>query len=346
MKDMFLGKNILIIGGTGSIGSEIARNILQYEPKVVRIFSNDEDGLFNLEQELRGYRGLRFLLGDIRDKERLGKAIEGIDIAFHAAALKHVPFCEYNPFEAIKTNIIGTQNVLEVSLNGEVERLISISTDKAVNPASTMGATKLLAEKLVTDANYYKGKQKTIFSSVRFGNVIGSRGSVIPFFAKQIMGGGPVTVTDASMTRFVMSPKQVISLLFAATSMAIGGEIFILKMPSLRIGDLVEVMVAELAPKYGYQPRQIEVKTIGARPGEKIYEELMTEEEAKHARETEEMFIVLPHIELSTCRIEDYAYPESKPAQVTEYTSKEGRLLTKEEIKAMLQKNFSSETCG
>jgi len=343
MANPFKGKNILITGGTGSIGSEIARKILQYEPKVVRVFSNDEDGLFNLGQELRDSPEVRFLLGDVRDKERLAKAVEGIDIVFHAAALKHVPLCEYNPFEAIKTNVIGTQNVLEASLKGEVQGVIAISTDKAANPASTMGTSKLLAEKLVTDANYYKGARKTIFSSVRFGNVIGSRGSVIPLFAEQIERGGPVTITDPKMTRFIMSPDQVTSLLFRATGMALGGEIFILKMPILNITDLAKAMIDELAPKYGYQPSQIKLKSTGVRPGEKIYEELMTEEESKHAQETEEMFIVLPHIELSTCRIEDYNYPGSKPAQVAEYTSKEGRFLTQEEIKAILRENFPLE---
>jgi UDP-N-acetylglucosamine 4,6-dehydratase len=343
MVDIFQGKNILITGGTGSIGSEIARNILLYEPKVIRILSNDENGLFNLEQELGGNINTRFLLGDVRDKERIEKAIEGIDIVFHAAALKQVPFCEYNPFEAIKTNVIGTQNVLEASLTEEVQSVIFISTDKAVNPVSTMGATKLLAEKLVIDANYYKGNRKTIFSSVRFGNVIGSRGSVFPFFAGQIRRGGPVTITDPSMSRFIMSPKQVIGLLFRASGMAIGGEIFILKMPSLKISDLIETMINELAPKFGYQPAQIKVESTGIRPGEKTYEELMTEEEATHAQETDEMFIVMPRIELSTSRIEDYDYPESKPAQVKQFASNSGSFLTQEEIKMMLKEDFLSE---
>jgi FlaA1/EpsC-like NDP-sugar epimerase len=307
---------------------------------VVRVLSNDENGLFNLGQELRDSPEVRFLLGDVRDKERLMKAIDGIDIIFHAAALKHVPLCEYNPFEAIKTNVIGTQNVLEASLMVEAQKVIAISTDKAVNPASTMGTSKLLAEKLVTDANYYKGDRKTNFSSVRFGNVIGSRGSVIPLFAEQIKRGGPVTITDSRMSRFIMSPDQVTSLLFKATGMALGGEIFILKMPSLKISDLAKVMADELAPKYGYKPSQIELKITGVRPGEKIHEELMTEEEAMHAQETEEMFIVQPHVELSTCRIEDYNYPGSQPAQVTKYTSKEGQSLTQNEIETMLKENF------
>lgn len=342
MKNIFLGKNILITGGTGSIGSEIARKILQYDPEVVRIFSNDEDGLFNLEQELLKYPNARFLVGDVRDEERLQMAVEGIDFIFHAAALKHVPLCEYNPFEAVKTNVIGTQNVIEVARREGVEKVINISTDKAVNPINVMGATKLLCERITVSANSYS--RQTIFSSVRFGNVIGSRGSVIPFFVEQIKRGGPVTITDPRMTRFVMSPNQVISLLFTATGMALGGEIFILEMPSLKISDLAKAMIDKLAPKYGYQPSQIELKVTGARPGEKIHEELMTKEEAKHAQETGEMFIVLPHIEPFDSRVVDYTYPESKPARITEYTSEQGRFLTKEEIKAILRENFSSET--
>lgn len=342
MVNTFQGKNILVTGGTGSIGSEIVRKLLPYEPKAVRVFSNDEDGLFNLKQELLGYPNVRFLIGDVRDEERLKMAVESIDFIFHAAALKHVPLCEYNPFEAVKTNVIGTQNVIEVARKEGVAKLINISTDKAVNPVNVMGATKLLSERLIVSANYYS--KHTIFSSVRFGNVVGSRGSVIPLLAEQIEGGGPVTITDLRMSRFIMSPNQVTSLLFRAAEMALGGERFILKMSSVKISDLVEAMVDELAPEYGYQPSQIELKVTGIRPGEKIYEELMTEEEAKHAQETEEMFIVLPHIELSTCRIEDYTYPGSKPAQVTEYTSKEGRFLTKEEIKAMLRENLPLET--
>ncbi len=336
MKNVFRDKNILITGGTGSIGSETARRILKYEPKVVRIFGNDENGLFSLEQELKGYSNARFLLGDVRDKERLVKAFEGIDIVFHAAALKHVPYCEYNPFEAIKTNVIGTENVLEASLANGVGIVVSISTDKTVNPVSTLGATKLLAERLVIGANFHKGDRKTKFASVRFGNVMGSRGSIIPFFGEQIRSGGPVTITDSRMTRFFMSPDQVIGLLFKATEMAIGGEIFILKMPCINISDLVGAMIEKLAPKYGIRSSQIEVKTIGIRPGEKLHEELLTEEEASHALETEEMFIVLPHIQLSTCRPEDYSYPGSKQASVMKYASNNGRALTMEEIRAIL----------
>jgi len=173
---------------------------------------------------------LRFLVGDVRDKERLQHAVENIDFAFHAAALKHVPLCEYNPFEAVKTNVLGTQNVIEVAMEGEVEKLITISTDKAVNPVNVMGATKLLAERLTISANYYKGLRKTAFSCVRFGNVLDSRGSVIPSFREQIRKGGPVTLTEPNMTRFVMSIPRAVDLVLKAAEIARGGEIFIFKM--------------------------------------------------------------------------------------------------------------------
>src|SRR4030043_925008 len=185
MVNIFRGKNVLVTGGSGSIGSEVVKKMLQCEPKVVRVLSNDENCLFNLEQELRCFSNLRFLVGDVRDKEPPQRAVENVDFVFHAAALKHVPLCEYNPFEAIKTNVLGTQNVIEAALESGVDRVISISTDKAVNPVNTMGATKLLAEKLIIDANEGKGSKPTIFSSVRFGNVSFSRGSVIPLFAEQ-----------------------------------------------------------------------------------------------------------------------------------------------------------------
>jgi len=342
MANPFQGKNILITGGTGSIGSEIARKILQHKPNVVRVFSNDEDGLFNLGQELRGYSNVRFLVGDVRDEERLRMAVENTDLLFHAAALKHVPLCEYNPFEAVKTNVIGTENVVEVARKEGIEKVIGISTDKAVNPINVMGATKLLSERLIISANHYS--KETVFSCVRFGNVLDSRGSVVPLFEEQIGRGGPVTITDPDMTRFVVSIPRAAELILKAAEIAKGGEIFIFKMPALRIGNLAEAMIEELAPRYGRSPERIGKEITGRRPGEKTYEELMTEEESRHAQETEEMFIVLPYTELSTYPIEDYTYPGSKPAEVTEYTSKKGRFLTQEEIKAMLRENFPLET--
>ena len=208
LEKTFRNKKILVTGGTGCIGSEIVINLLKYQPDVVRIFSNDEDSTFRMSQELSKNQNVRFLIGDIRDKERLIVAMENIDIVYHAAALKHVPLCEYNPFEAIKTNVLGTQNVIESALKTDVNSVINISTDKAVNPTSTMGATKLLAEKLMTDANFYKGPSKTIFSSVRFGNVLYSRGSVIPLFEEQIKKKKMITITNPKMTRFMMSKEN------------------------------------------------------------------------------------------------------------------------------------------
>ena len=337
MKNIFKNKKILITGGTGSVGQEIVRKISKYEPAVVRILDVDETKQFELQQEYKDYENIRFLLGDIRDKERLSRAIEDIDIIFHTAALKHVLACEYNPFEAVKTNVLGIQNLIDVALDEEVEEVIFTSSDKAVNPTNVMGATKLLAERLITSANYYKGARKTIFSSVRFGNVLGSRGSVIPLFEKQIEKGRLVTITNNKMTRFIMSMREAINLLFKATELAQGGEIFVFKMKALKITDLAEVMIEELAPKYGFSPNEIKMEIIGNKPGEKLYEELMTEDEARRALESEEMFIVLSEIkELS--HIDKSCYPSTFPAEIKAYISNDVKHLIKEEIKEILYK--------
>jgi FlaA1/EpsC-like NDP-sugar epimerase len=331
---MFKGKTILVTGGVGAIGREIIRELLKLDPGVVRVFDNNEAGLFELEKEVR-YAALRFFLGDVRDRDRLKRAIEGVDIVFHAAALKHVPICEYNPFDAIKTNVIGTQNLIDVSLDEEVERVIAISTDKAANPNNVMGATKLLAERLIAAANVYKGPRKTIFTCVRFGNVMASSGSVMPVFEYQIKKGGPVTLTSKSMTRFMMPASDAVKLVFKAAKLSIGGEVFSLKMSSMRIIDLAEIMVEELAPKYGFSPKDIKIKEVGPRSGEKIHEELMTKEEARNALETKDMFVVLPQLVLTDHRYPSYTYPGSKPAEVKEYSSAE-KPLAKEEIRKII----------
>ena len=333
--EFYEDKTILVTGGVGSIGSEIVRMILKYNPKAVRILDNNETGLFDLEQELQSKK-IRLFVGDVKDKERLRRAVEGVDIVFHAAALKHVPLCEYNPFEAVKTNVIGTQNIIEVAMDEEVEKFITISTDKAVNPVNAMGATKLLAERLTVSANFYKGKRKTAFSCVRFGNVLDTRGSVIPLFRKQIKNGGPLTVTDQGMTRFTMSISKAVELVLKAAKITKGGEIFIFKMPALQIGDLAEVIVEESAPKYRYAPEVFEIKTIGKRAGEKMYEELMTEDEAENAYEDEEMFVVLPQTFDIMGKL-PYKLPDNlKKAQVRDYSSKDVKLLSKEGIKSLL----------
>jgi FlaA1/EpsC-like NDP-sugar epimerase len=335
LKSFYEDKAILVTGGVGSIGSEIVRKILEYKPKVVRVLDINETGLFDLEQEFQTEK-IRPLVGDVRDKERLKIAVEDIDIIFHASALKHVPLCEYNPFEAVKTNVLGTQNIIEVARDEEVEKFILISTDKAVNSVNVMGATKLLAERLTILANFYRGKRKTAFSCVRFGNVLDTRGSVIPLFRKQIQNGGPLTVTDRNMTRFMMRIPTAVELVLKAAKMAEGGEIFVLKMPVLRLGDLAETNIQELAPKYGYEPTEIKIKVIGRRAGEKLYEELMTEDEAENAYEDEEMFVVLPQTVDIMGKL-SYKLPDNfKKAQKREYSSKGVKLLTKEGIKSLL----------
>ncbi len=325
-KNFYENKTILVTGGVGSIGSEIVKHLLDTDPEVIRILDINESKLFEFEEEINS-RKIRTFIGDVRDKDRLKKAIEDVDIVFHAAALKHVPLCEYNPFEGVKTNVDGTQNLIDVSLDEEVDKFITISTDKVVNPINVMGATKLLAERLTTSANLYKGERRTVFSVVRFGNVLNSRGSLLPTIKKQIKNGGPVTLTDPEMTRFVMSIEEASRLVIEATEKARGGEIFILKMPALKIKDLIEVIIEELSPKYGYSPNEIEIKKIGKRAGEKMHEELMTEEEDHHAKEIEDMFVVFSK---NSFKNEEGDSPEFS------YRSDETKLLDKDEIKKIL----------
>lgn len=345
INEQIKGKKILVTGGTGSIGSEIVRQLLQFEPEVVRVLSNDEAGLFELQQELKENLNLRFLLGDVRDVERMKIAMENIDIIFHAAALKHVPLCEYNPLEAINTNIIGTDNVIKAAIYNKVGKCIFVSTDKAVNPSGVMGATKMLAERLMILANSHLSSP-TKFSVVRFGNVLDSRGSIIPLIRKQIMRGGPVTITDPNMTRFIMSISQAVSLVFKAAALSKGGEIFVFKMPALRIVDLIEVLIEELAPEYGYDSKAIERKFIGLRAREKIHEELITEDEANWLLEEKEMFIITYPVELQDIIIQRSS--ELKVTPISEimkgYSSENTDLLSKEDIKELLLKEGVSHS--
>jgi len=341
---MFKDKKILVTGGTGSIGRKIVYELLKYDPQVIRIFDTDETRESVMQDNLKKHPNIRFLLGDVRDKDRLLRAMEDIDIVFHTASLKHVLSCEYNPFEAIKTNVIGTQNIIDVAMSEEVEKFVFTSSDKAVNPTNVMGATKLLAERLVTAANYYKGPRKTVFFSVRFGNVLGSRGSVTYLFKKQIKKGGPVTITDPNMTRFVMSISQAVNLLFKSTTIAHGGEIFIFKMPSVRILELAKIMIEELCHVYGYRTNEIKLKIIGKKPGEKLYEELMTQSESGRSLETKDMFIVLPEIREDFI-IDTSRYPNAKPTRLSSYTSNDAKFLTKREIrKSVLGMQYARKT--
>lgn len=303
-KKVFQGKKILVTGGTGSIGSEIVRQLLKMSPKQIRIYSRDEFKQHELQNELKdkkNFKLLRFLLGDIRDKDRLSRAFNDIDIVFHAAALKHVPFCETNPFEAMKTNVLGTQNVIESAIDHRVEKMISISTDKAVNPNTFMGITKLMSERMVIAAPNYSGRPEIKFSVVRFGNVLNSRGSVIPLWIDQIKKGGPVLVTDKNMERFFMTIPDAVNLVFSAASQMLGSEIFVLKMQKYKIYDIAQ----ELIRKYS-EGKKINIKIIGAREREKSDEYLFTEDESKLMIDSGPFHIILPNSDLHKKRLNKY----------------------------------------
>ncbi|MCI4666997.1 MAG: polysaccharide biosynthesis protein [Bacteroidia bacterium] len=325
MNELFEGKDILVTGGCGSIGSEIVKQLIPFDPKRVRVLDNSESGHFNLNQKIKSNR-IRNLIGDVRDRDRILRAAEGVDYIFHAAALKHVPFCEYNPFEAVYTNVIGTKHVVEAAIENNVQKMVGISTDKAVSPINTMGATKLLGERIIINAPL--GTSQTNFACVRFGNVLNSVGSVIPLFRNQISQGGPITLTSEDMTRFFMTIPQAVSLILRAAENMNGREIFVLKMNGLKIKDLAEVMIQELAAKYGHKPDDIEIKVIGLRPGEKLYEALFTEEERPFIEETDSMFI-----------LRNSPYDNFQPdthASFSNYSSDNMEMLSQEEIRDLL----------
>lgn len=283
-------KIVLVTGGTGSIGSEIVRQLLDTEVKQIRIYSRDEHKQHELRHTLGDDPRLRYLIGDVRDKERTDYAFRNVDICFHTAALKHVPICEYNPFEAVKTNIIGAQNIISIATAHNLEKVIAISTDKAADPASVLGASKLMMERLMTAANISVGSNRTRFASVRFGNVLHSRGSVTSLWKKQIDAGQDITVTDKNMTRFFMDTSEAVKLVFTALDTMRGGEIFVLKMKSPR--KLVD-FAKDFIKQYG-NGKKIGIKIIGLRPGERLHEVLLTEDEARSAVEFKEVFVILP----------------------------------------------------
>jgi UDP-N-acetylglucosamine 4,6-dehydratase len=309
------GKTVLVTGGTGTVGSAIVRRLLGTDAAGIRIFSRDEHKQFELRRELPADARLRFLIGDTRDLHRLRRAFDGVDVVFHAAAMKHVLSCEYNPFEAVQTNIVGTQNVIDAALDAGVQSMMFASSDKAVNPTSTMGTSKLMAEKLMTAADVFRGDRPTIFTTVRFGNVVGSRGSVIPLFIEQIARGGPVTLSDRRMTRFLMSIDHAVELMFEALRIARGGEVFVLKMPAVRIEEVATVLRDELAPLHGFRAEDVAIEETGATAGEKLAEELVGEEELERCLETDEMFIVLPQLRTLHPERVRYEYDGAQPAR-------------------------------
>ncbi len=334
MQDIFEGKDILVTGGCGSIGSEIVRQLVPFQPKRIRVLDHNESGHFYLNQKVPSEL-IRNFIGDVRDRDRIFRAAEGVDCIFHAAALKHVPFCEYNPFEAVFTNVIGTKHVLEAAIEHNVHKMIGISTDKAVSPINTMGATKLLSERIIINAPL--GTSSSHFACVRFGNVLNSVGSVIPVFRHQISQGGPVTLTSEDMTRFFMTIPQAVSLILEGARIMKGREIFVLKMHGLKILDLAHVLIAELAPAFGFNPSDILIEIIGLRPGEKLYEALFTEEERPFIEELDHMFIL---------RNSPYdVFEPDTHATFSNYSSDNMELLSRDEIRTLLyQENILTHT--
>jgi len=339
MKNEYKGKKILVTGGTGSIGSEIVRQLLEKDPAQIRIYARDEGKHAALMREIGKDERLRYLIGDIRDKERLMLAMEGVDIVFHAAAMKHVDICERNPFEAVKTNVGGTQNVIDCAFAHNVEKVIGISTDKAANPTNVMGTTKLLAEKLMLSSFFYKGDKRTTFSCVRFGNVLWSRGSVLPHFMHQLHRKESLTLTDPSMTRFFMSIPEAVSLVFNAASMMQEREIFVLKMPAARMGDIVAGL-EEVLRQDGVITSPHPVSVVGAKEGERTHEKLLTAEESENALETNDMYIILPNYTAGPVRPK-LMYPKAKKARYGEFTSETTKLLSISEIRDMLTEGES-----
>lgn len=342
MENEINGKRILVTGGTGSIGSVIVRRLLEHNPKQIRILSRDETKQHLLLNELGGDSRLRFLIGDIRDADRVDMAMEDIDIVFHAAAMKHVVSCENDPFEAVKTNVIGTQNIINKALANGVEKVIGISTDKATDPVSVMGCTKLLAEKVMLASHTYQGSKMTKFCFVRFGNVLSTRGSVIPLFYSQIQKGGPVTVTDENMSRFFLSIHDAVGLVFEAMHLMQNREIFVLKMPILNVRDLAVAMTELYGPSLGFTPEQIQIHFIGKKKGERIFEKLLTKDESEYALETDEMFIITPVIGYPEEGLTTERFPDAKKCRIGDYSTEGQETLSIEEIKEMLKKDADS----
>jgi FlaA1/EpsC-like NDP-sugar epimerase len=295
-QDYLRGKRVLVTGACGTVGRHLTRKLVNgFKCHSLVGLDHNESELAFLEEEYKASRAdVRFLLADMRDLVALSRETRRVDVIFHTAAYKHVHVCERSPLEAIQTNVLGVQNVIQSALDNGVEKVIFTSSDKAVNPTNVMGTSKLLGERLITAAAAEADQSGGCFMSVRFGNVLGSRGSVIPIFREQIRQGGPVTLTHSAMTRFIMSLDEAVNLVIEAVVLGKSGDVLITKMPVIRIADLAQVMIDEYAPLFGRRPRDIEVMTIGPRPGEKLYEELMNEEETRRALELARYYVVRP----------------------------------------------------
>jgi FlaA1/EpsC-like NDP-sugar epimerase len=332
-------KVVLITGVAGTVGREILRQLASRRLRGIVGIDNNESSLFFLEHEFAEHDHISLALTDIGDASSLTALMEGVDIVIHAAALKHVALCERAPRAAIQTNIIGTQNVIQAALGAGVERVLFTSSDKAVNPTNVMGTSKLMAERLMTAADARSRSGRTIFASSRFGNVLGSRGSVIPLFKQQIAAGGPVTLTHPRMTRFIMTLSQAVGLVMEVVHMAKGGEVFVTKMPVCRIEDLAVTMVEELALRHGHDPRDVPIRIVGPNPGEKYHEELMNEEEIRRTIELEQHFVIVPAFR-SNCRHVEYTYAgmlDERPEQP--YNSSTAAPMTREQLRQYLRDN-------
>jgi len=330
---MFSGKKILITGGTGSLGQALTKRLLKLDVNTVRIFSRNENKQIEMENSFNDSR-LRFFLGDVSDFNRLVRATEDIDIVFHAAALKHVPKIEYNPFEAIKTNVIGSQNVIDACLNARVEKAICVSTDKAVSPLNTYGATKLLMEKLFVTANNYLDPKKhpTKFIGLRYGNVVGSSGSVIPKFIELLKNQSKITITDPEMTRFSITMDEALDFILKATELGKGSEIFVPKLKSYRIKDVKDALM-ELIGNYGDD-------VVGIRPGEKLHETLINKEEMRYAWEFKNLYMLTsPLYPMFNPNVINQTYDGIKEiVNMESYSSDNVEKISKVELKNTFQK--------
>lgn len=315
---------VLLTGGTGSFGTAFTRYLLQHHPpKVLRIFSRDEYKQYIMQQSIR-HRSLRFLLGDVRDENRLRRAMDGVTLVIHAAAMKQIVASEYNPAEAIKTNVLGTMNVLNAGLDAGVARIFGLITDKAVSPINLYGATKLCMEKLLIQGNAYRGKGRTLLSAIRYGNVAGSRGSVIPLFREQLKKGS-ITITHPEMTRFWLQMSEAVKLVLFSIENMRGGEVFIPKMPSFKVLDLAHVM----APKS-------KLKYIGTRPGEKIHEDLITHHESRNIREFGKYFILLPEFDFWDTPTKS-TQGKKVPSAFSYNSQNNARFLTNKELERLVE---------
>lgn len=319
----FAHKRIIVTGAAGTVGSELVRRLLATGAAEVRGIDSHENGLFFLSEALRHEPRFHPFICDVRNLRKLSHMFIGMDYCIHTAALKHVGSSERSPFETVQTNIVGVQNIIQAAIDNGTERVLLTSSDKAVNPTNVMGTTKLMGERLITAANaMLTPGSKSVFASVRFGNVAGSAGSAVPLFCDQIAKGGPITLTDPKMTRFVMTLSEAVRLVLLSLQMAKGGEVFVTRMPVIRIVDLVAELIDLVAPLYGRSPSAIEMRCIGPRPGEKLYEELTTDEELRRTLELDELYAVLPAFRNIYNGI-DYTFPGSVPAHAVHNSANE-----------------------